>query len=207
MRDRRVDLERLARDRLLLVRRQARQRAHVVQAVGELDDDDADVLGHRHEHLAQVLDLRVFLRLVGDARQLGDAVDELRDLGAEFLGDLFARDDRVLDHVVEEGGGDRRAVHLHDRPGSRRRRAGARCTTRPRPAAGRRGRHRRRRRRSRSHAPSSDGSYDWTLRDEIVDRHAVVGIWHSAYTAIDAARRVHRTRPRSSSASVRDEAT
>ena len=76
MRDRRVDLDRLARDRLLLRRRQARQRAHVVQAVGQLDDDDADVLGHRHEHLAQVLDLRVFLRLVRDARQLGDAVDE-----------------------------------------------------------------------------------------------------------------------------------
>ena len=112
VRDRRVDLERLARDRLLLRRRQRRQRAHVVQAVGELDDDDADVLGHRQEHLAQVLDLRVFLRLIRDARQLGDAVDERGDLVAEARGDFFARDDRVFDDVVEQRGGDRRAVHL-----------------------------------------------------------------------------------------------
>ena len=124
-----------------------RERAHVVQAVGELDDDDADVLGHRQEHLAQVLDLRVFFRLVRDARQLGDAVDELRDLVAELLGDLLARDDRVFDDVVQQRGGDRLRGPSRGRPGSRRRRAGARCTTRPRPGAAPRGPRRPSRRR------------------------------------------------------------
>jgi hypothetical protein len=52
VRDRCVDVERLACNRLLFARTEARERAHVVQAVGEFDDDDADVLGHRHEHLA-----------------------------------------------------------------------------------------------------------------------------------------------------------
>ena len=113
MRDRRVDLDGLARDRLLLVGRQTLQRAHVVQAVGQLDDDNADVLGHRHEHLAQVFDLRVFLRLVRDARQLGDALDQLGDLGPEFCGDLVAGNDGVFDHVVQDRGGDRRLIHFH----------------------------------------------------------------------------------------------
>ena len=45
--ERRVDLHRLAGDALLLLAREAVQRAHVVEPVGELDQDDADVLGHR----------------------------------------------------------------------------------------------------------------------------------------------------------------
>ena len=36
---------------------QVLQRAHVVQAVGELDQDDADVVDHGQEHLAEVLGL------------------------------------------------------------------------------------------------------------------------------------------------------
>ncbi len=83
VRDRRIDVERLARDRLAFCVGKARERAHVVQAIGEFDDDDADVFGHRQEHLAKVFDLRVFLRLVGDPRELGHALDELRDLVAE----------------------------------------------------------------------------------------------------------------------------
>mmetsp|Transcript_756 Transcript_756/g.2643 ORF Transcript_756/g.2643 Transcript_756/m.2643 type:complete len:297 (+) Transcript_756:1572-2462(+) len=35
------------------------QRAHVVQPVGQLDDDDPHVLGHRQEHLLQVVRLHV----------------------------------------------------------------------------------------------------------------------------------------------------
>ena len=54
---RRVDLHRLAGDALLLLGRQAVERAHVVEAVGELDEDDPDVLGHRQQHLPDVLGL------------------------------------------------------------------------------------------------------------------------------------------------------
>ena len=60
--ERRVDLGGLARDAQLLVDGQRAQRAHVVQPVGELDEDDADVLRHGQEHLADVLGL---LLLVG----------------------------------------------------------------------------------------------------------------------------------------------
>ena len=84
-----------------------------MQPVGELDDDDADVLSHRHEHLTQIFNLRVFFRLIGNTRQLRDAVDELRDFRTELRRDFVARDDRVFDDVVKDGGRDRRAVHLH----------------------------------------------------------------------------------------------
>ena len=57
MRQRGVDLHRLARDAHLLVGRQRAQRAHVVEPVGELDDDHPHVLGHGQEHLPDVLGL------------------------------------------------------------------------------------------------------------------------------------------------------
>ena len=68
--ERRVDLHRLAGDALLLLRRQAVQRAHVVEPVGELDEDDPDVLGHRQQHLADVLGL---LLLVAVGAELATA--------------------------------------------------------------------------------------------------------------------------------------
>ena len=107
---RRVDLHRLAGDALLLVRRQAVQRAHVVEAVGELDEDDPDVLGHRQQHLADVLGLLLLVAVGAEARQLRDAVDELGDLGAEALLDVGQAVLGVLGDVVQERGLDRDRV-------------------------------------------------------------------------------------------------
>ena len=83
-----------------------------MQAIGELDDDDADVFGHRQEHLAQVLDLRVFFRLIRNARQLGHAVDQARDLVAELCRHLLDGDRGVLDDVVQQRRRDRLVIHL-----------------------------------------------------------------------------------------------
>ena len=84
--DGRVNFQRLARDAAALGRRHRVQRAHVVQAVGELDQDDAHVARHRQQHLAEVLGLRVLLRLEFDLVQLGQAIDELGHRLAEVLG-------------------------------------------------------------------------------------------------------------------------
>ena len=107
--ERRVDLHGLAGDALLLVRRQAVQRAHVVEPVGELDQDDPDVLGHRQEHLADVLGLLLLVAVGAEAGQLRDAVDELGDLAAEALLDVGQAVFGVLGDVVQERGldGDR----------------------------------------------------------------------------------------------------
>jgi hypothetical protein len=42
------------------------ERPHVVQAVRELDQDHADVLGHGEDHLAEVLGLLFLRGLEGD---------------------------------------------------------------------------------------------------------------------------------------------
>ena len=86
---RRIDLHRLLGDAQALVLRHMVERAHVVQAVGELDQQHAHVLGDRQQQLAQVLRL---LGLLGDEvelLQLGQALDQLADVGAEQLVDLL----------------------------------------------------------------------------------------------------------------------
>ena len=106
-----VDVERLLRGALLLPRRERGDGAHVVQAVGQLDDEDPEVLGHRHEHLAHRGGLLGLLGVEVDPLQLGDPVDDRGDLGAEALLDLVEGDDGVLDRVVQQRGGDRDVVH------------------------------------------------------------------------------------------------
>ena len=115
VRDRRVDLEGLLRlvDLLLLGHRV--DRAHVVQAIGELDQDDPHVVGHRDHHLAVVLGLRLVARLEDDPGELRDAVDDVRDLVAELVTDLGQRRRRVLDGVVQHRRAQRLGVQAHAR--------------------------------------------------------------------------------------------
>ena len=110
--DRRVDLHGLARDAAALGRRDRAQRAHVVQPVRELDEDDAHVARHREQHLAEILGLRVLGRLELDLVELGQAVDQVRDRFAEGVGDLVLGDGGVLHHVVQQRGHQRLAVHV-----------------------------------------------------------------------------------------------
>jgi hypothetical protein len=110
VRERRVDVARLERDAVHLLGRQVLDRAHVVQAVGELDEDDAQIARHRQQHLAEVLGLRRFLAIEVEAGQLRHALDEGRDLAAEALLDVLERDGCVLDDVVEQRRGHDRRV-------------------------------------------------------------------------------------------------
>ena len=96
--------------RCCFVGRHRRDRAHVVQSVGELDDEDAQVGGHRHQHLAHRGGLLRLARVELDAVELGDAVDDRRDLAAEVAVDVGDGDLGVLDGVVEQGGDDRHLV-------------------------------------------------------------------------------------------------
>ena len=81
VRERGVDLEGLVGLALGRLGADVAPRAGVVQPVGELDDEDADVAGHRDDHLAHRLGLGGLA--VGHLVELGDAVDEHRDLVAE----------------------------------------------------------------------------------------------------------------------------
>ena len=67
----------------------ALQRAHVVQPVGQLHDDHADVVDHRQQHLADALGLPLLARIEMQLAQLGDAVHAARHFVAELLLDLL----------------------------------------------------------------------------------------------------------------------
>ena len=101
-----VDVERLLGRAVLVLDRHGRDRAHVVEAVGQLDEQDPDVLGHGHQHLAHGGGLLGLLGVEADPVELGDAVDDGRHLGAEVADDVVEADAGVLDRVVQEGGGE-----------------------------------------------------------------------------------------------------
>ena len=84
-----------------------------MQAIGELDEDDADVVDHRQQHLAEVFRLALFGRGERDRADLGHAFDDVRDVFAELLADLLRRREGVFDHVVQQAGGDADRVELH----------------------------------------------------------------------------------------------
>jgi hypothetical protein len=73
-----------------------------VQTVGELDEHHPDVLGHRHQHLADVFRLRLLSRVDVDLAELGHPLDQLGDMLVELAADLVDGDVAVLHGVVKE---------------------------------------------------------------------------------------------------------
>ena len=108
-----VDIARLLRNLDPALLRQVVECAHVVQAVGQLHQDDADVVDHREQHLAEVLRLALLARRKRDGADLRDAFDDVGHLGAEELLDALDGGQRVFDDVMEEPGHDRHGVELH----------------------------------------------------------------------------------------------
>ena len=110
--ERRIDIERLLRHPPPGLDRDMMQRAHVVQAVGELDQQDAHIVGDGEQQLAQVFGLLGLLGHEVELLQLGQALDQDADFLAEQLVDLGTRRRRILDGVVQQRGRDRRVVEL-----------------------------------------------------------------------------------------------
>ena len=113
VRKRRIDIHGLLRLVAALLRLPARTCTHVVQAVGELDDDDADILCHGEQHFADIFRL---LLLTGGKRQLvelGHAVHQTGDLGAERLADIRQLHRRILHHIMEQRRHNGVGIHAH----------------------------------------------------------------------------------------------
>ena len=111
VRQRRVDIQGFPGDCYAAVFRLETEGAHVVQAVRQLDQHDADIPGHGKDHLAQGFGLG--LLPVGKVQfiQLGDAVHQVGDFLAEFRPDGFQRDAFAVFHrIVQEAGRNRGRV-------------------------------------------------------------------------------------------------
>ena len=109
---RRVDVERFLGDAAAALRRHVMQGAHVVQAVGELDQKNANIVGNGEKKLAEVLCLLGFARHQVEFLQLGQAFDQMADIGAKYLIDLRSGGRRVLDRVVQQRRRDGGVVEL-----------------------------------------------------------------------------------------------
>ena len=103
------DLERLARLRFALCLRHGGECSHVVQPVGQLDDENADVARHGDHHLANRLSRACFA--VFHLVEFRHAIDKMPYFLAEVLGQLLQRVRGVLDSVVQQCGDDRRRRH------------------------------------------------------------------------------------------------
>ena len=105
-----VDVHGLLGHALLLVLREGGQGPHVVEAVGQLDYQDAEVLGERHQHLSHAGRLLLLPRVEVEPVQLGHAVHDQADLRAEVPLQVIQADRGVLNGIVEEGGRNRGVV-------------------------------------------------------------------------------------------------
>jgi hypothetical protein len=112
VRDGRVDVERFARDAGPLLARRVGQRAHVVGAVGQFDQNDAHVARHCQQHLAERLGLVFLAGVELQLVELGKPVDQFRDRGAETLDEFGLGDAAILDGVVQQRGHQRLRIEL-----------------------------------------------------------------------------------------------
>ena len=102
VRQRRVDVHGFPALLDLLFRGLVLHGAHIVQPVGDFNEHHPHVLGHGHEHFAQVFHLRLLGGGEASTGQLGDAFYQLRHGGAEDFFDLLVGSVGVLDTVVEQ---------------------------------------------------------------------------------------------------------
>jgi hypothetical protein len=100
-------------DAAALVRSQGAEGTHVVSAVGQLDQDDPDVLGHGHHHLAEVLDLGFLAIAELQLVELGDTGDQLGDGVAKLLGQIVLGDRGIFDDVVQHGSHQGLVIEAH----------------------------------------------------------------------------------------------
>lgn len=74
-----------------------------MRAVGQLDEDNADVMGHGHDHLAEVLGLRFFAVAELQLVQLGDTIYQFGHGRAKATVEIVFGDIGIFDDIVEEG--------------------------------------------------------------------------------------------------------
>lgn len=99
-------------DAELLFRREVVECAHVVQAIGEFDNHDANVFRHREEHFAEIFEVVFFARTAeANFSELGDAVDEHGDFIAKLRADGFEGNRCVFGNIMQESGGDGAGLH------------------------------------------------------------------------------------------------
>ena len=87
-------------------------RAHIVQTISQLNQNDADIARHRQEHLAIVLNLAVLLRDIFNFAQLRNTVNQIGYDCTELLLNIIKLIIRIFDYIMQKSSRQRFFVHL-----------------------------------------------------------------------------------------------
>jgi hypothetical protein len=105
--NRRVDVQCFPGNTAALVRAHDAQRAHVMQAIGQLHEDNADIAYHGKQHLAEILGLGFCLGFKFNLGQLADTVDQFCNLAAKFGSNLLLDHRCIFNYIMQNGGNNR----------------------------------------------------------------------------------------------------
>ena len=81
--------------------------------VSEFDENDADILHHRHNHLAEVFGLRLFLVAEIQLIKLRDPFHQFGNAFAKQLFHVLVSGRGIFNHVVQQRGHQRFVVEFH----------------------------------------------------------------------------------------------
>ncbi|MND92722.1 hypothetical protein D3C80_848920 [compost metagenome] len=84
-----------------------------MQAVSQLNQDDADIPGHGHGHFLEVFRLGFGFGLEVHLGQFADPIDQFGHSLAKLRAEGFLGDAGVFDHVMEHGRHQALMVHVH----------------------------------------------------------------------------------------------
>ena len=82
-------------------------------AVGKLDEDDADILHHRHNHFAKVFSLRFFLIAELEFIKFRDPLYQFSNALTKELLHVLVGGRGIFYHVMQQGGHQRFIVEFH----------------------------------------------------------------------------------------------
>ena len=111
VRDRCIHFETLECLISLLLRCDKLERCEIVHTVRKLDDDNADILAHCHEHLSKVLRLLLFTRGERDLTELCYTVCKVCNFFAEDLRHIVVCALGVLNDIMQQTGDNGRGIH------------------------------------------------------------------------------------------------
>ena len=86
---------------------------HIVQAVRQFDQDDADIVAHRQQHLAEVVCLGLGLGIEMQMGQFADPVHQVCHPFTKAPPDFVLGGRGILDDIMQQGCHDSLAVHMH----------------------------------------------------------------------------------------------
>ncbi len=115
MGDRRVDVQGFAGDALLLAGLQVFKRAHIVQAIRKLHQNNANIIDHGQKHFANAFSLAGLGSHDVEPADFGDTFHQARDFDTEAFFNARNRILSVFDGIMQKSGSQRDGIETHIR--------------------------------------------------------------------------------------------